>query len=134
EGLEALERWHVGGGKGSDGGDDKAGRDHVALLGSHCPKLVGIVEDDLDDAFAELNVGLEVEAIRAVIEIAQDFVLFGIALGPVPLVRQFLVEREAVDVAVGIATRAGIAIPVPGAAGPVAGLEYCDIEVELVTQ
>jgi hypothetical protein len=132
--LQALERRHVGGGKRADGSNDKAGGDNVALFGADCPKFVDVVEDGLDDAFAKLNVGLEVEAFSAVIEIAQNLVLLGIALGPVPLLRQVLVERIAVDLTVGIATCAWIAIPVPGAADPVAGLEHCHVEVELVAQ
>ncbi|HEV3309228.1 MAG TPA: hypothetical protein VG815_01730, partial [Chloroflexota bacterium] len=71
------------------------------MLGAHCPNLVGVVEDGLDDSFAELNVGLEVETLGAMLEIAQNLVLLGIALGPVPLLRQILVERIAVDVTVG---------------------------------
>src|ERR1700751_1948076 len=60
--------------------------------------------------------------------------MLGITLGPVPLLGQVLVERIAVDVAVGISTCARIAIPVPGAADAVAGLEHGDVEVKLVAQ
>jgi len=77
----------------------------------------------LDDALAELDVGLKVEAFGAELEVAQDLVLLRIALGPVPFLQQVLVERVTVDVAVRVAARAGIAIPVPGAAAAVAGLD-----------
>src|SRR5262249_48928478 len=89
---------------------------------------------DLDDAFAELDVGFEVEAFGAVLKIAQDLILLWIAFGPVPLLQQVFVERVAINVAVRIAARARIAIPVPGAADPVAGLEHSDVQVELVAQ
>ncbi len=69
----------------------------------------------LDDALAELDVGLKVEALGAELEVAQDLVLLRIALGPVPFLQQVLVERVTVDVAVRVAARAGIAIPVPPA-------------------
>jgi hypothetical protein len=134
ERLEALVRRHVGGRQSADRGDDKASRHHVALVGAHCPKLGAFVEYDLDDPLAELDVGLEVEAFGAMLEIAQDLILLRIALGPVPLLQQVFVERVAIDVAIGIAACAGIAIPVPGAADPVAGLEHGDVEVELVAQ
>ena len=120
--------------RAADGGDNEARRDDVALVGAHGPQLGVVIEDDFDDALAELDVGLEVEALGAVLEVAQDLVLLRIALGPVPFLQQVLVERVTVDVAVGIAARAGIAIPVPGAADAVAGLEHGDVQVKLVAQ
>ena len=62
--------------------------------------------------------GLRVEALGAVLEVAQDLVLLRIALGPVPFLQQVLVERVTVDVAVRVAARAGIAIPVPPTPSP----------------
>src|SRR5664279_4144809 len=50
------------------------------------------------------------------LKITQHFVLLGIALGPFPLLQELLVPGETVNVGVGIATRAGVAVPVPGAA------------------
>src|SRR5882762_8268492 len=83
---------------------------------------------------AELDVRLKVEALGAVLEVTQDLVLLRVALGPVPLLQQVLVERVTVNVAVGVAARSGIAIPVPGAADAIAGLEHGDVQVELVAQ
>ena len=132
--LEPLDRRHVGGRQGADRGDDEARPDGVAFVGAHRPQLGVVVEDDFDDALAELDVGLEVEALGAVLEVAQDLVLLRIALGPFPFLQQVLVERVTVDVAVGVAACAGIAIPVPGAADAVAGLEHGDVQVELVAK
>src|ERR1700723_2134469 len=50
------------------------------------------------------------------LKITKDFGLLGIALGPFPLLQELLVPGETVNVGVGIATRAGVAVPVPGAA------------------
>src|SRR6516162_9650029 len=47
---------------------------------------------------------------------SEDFVLLGIALGPFPLLQKLLVPGETVNVGVRIATRARVAVPVPGAA------------------
>ena len=125
---------HVGGRQGADGRDNEARRDGVAFVGAHGPQLGVVIEDDFDDALAELDIGLQVEALGAVLEVAQDLVLFRIALGPIPFLQQVLVERVTVDVAIGVAACAGIAIPVPRAADAVAGLEHRDVQVELVAQ
>jgi hypothetical protein len=132
ERAKSLERRQVGGRERADGGDHVARFGGVALVGINRPKLRGLVEDDLDDALAELDVGLEIEAFGAMFEIAQNLVLLRIALGPVPFLQQVLVEGVAVNVAVGIAARAGIAIPVPGAADAIAGLEYGGTHIKLV--
>ena len=132
KGAQPLDRRHVGGRQGTDGRDDEARRDGVAFVGAHGPQLGVVIEDDFDDALAKLDVGLQVEALGAVLEVAQDLVLLRIALGPVPFLQQVLVERVTVDVAVGVAACAGIAIPVPGAADAVAGLEHRDVQVKLV--
>jgi hypothetical protein len=50
------------------------------------------------------------------LKIAQDLRLLGIAFGPFPLLKQLFVPGEAIDVGLGIATRAGVTVPVPGAA------------------
>src|ERR1700724_2411553 len=50
------------------------------------------------------------------LKITEDLGLLGIAFGPVPLLQQLLVPGEAIDVGVRIAARAGVAVPVPGAA------------------
>src|SRR5581483_5715921 len=72
----------------------------------------------------------EIEAVGDVGEIAQDFRLLGIAQAPRPLLRQFLRERVAVVVALAVAARAGIAVPIPDAADVLALLEADDLEAE----
>jgi hypothetical protein len=74
----------LAGRQGADRGDDEARPDDVASVGAYRPTLGVVVEDDLDDALAELDVGLKVEALGAVLEVAQDLILLRIALGPVP--------------------------------------------------
>jgi hypothetical protein len=52
-------------------------------------------------------------------------------LAPVPFVQQLLREGEGVGIALGIETRAGIAVPVPGAADAGAGLKHPGAQAEL---
>src|SRR5262245_35287067 len=52
-------------------------------------------------------------------------------LGPFPFLEQLLREGIAIAIAFGIEARAGIAIPVPGAADIGAGLEHTDAQAEL---
>jgi hypothetical protein len=68
------------------------------------------------------------------LEVAQDLVLLRITLRPFPFLQQVPVERVTVDVAVGIAACARIAIPVPRATDAVARLEHGNFQVELVAK
>ena len=72
----------------------------------------------------ELDVAAEVEAVGDVVEVAQDLRLLGVLAAPLPLLHQVLVERVAVDVRLGVAAGARVAVPVPGAADVVAGFEH----------
>src|SRR5262249_7145372 len=126
EAVEPLELRNVGGRKAADGGNDEAGRIHLALVGAHGPAIGLFIEHGLDTALAELDVGLEVEALGAMLEIAQDLVLLRIAFGPLPLLKEVPVEGVAIDVTIGVATRTGIAVPVPGTADAMARLDRLD--------
>src|SRR5215475_12343415 len=68
------------------------------------------------------------------LKISQDLILLWVALGPIPFLQQMLIECVTVNVAVGIAACAGIAVPVPGAANAIASLEYRDVETKLIAQ
>ena len=68
------------------------------------------------------------------LEITEDFGLLGIALGPFPLLQQLLVPGEAIDVGVRIATRAGVAVPVPSAANRLAGFINPHLQPQLVPE
>src|SRR3546814_5603617 len=86
------------------------------------------------DARAEADVAAQVEPVRDMLEIAHDLRLSGIALGPGPLLLEFVGEGEGIVVALGIATRAGIAVPVPGAAHTVGGLQALRRQAQLLAQ
>src|SRR5882757_5445174 len=76
------------------------------------------------DPAPELDIAAQIELVGDVVEIAQRFRLAGKVLGPVPFLQQFLRERVAVGVTFRIEARAGITVPVPGAADIGAGLEH----------
>src|SRR5215475_14807279 len=82
-------------------------------------------------AAPKLDVTAQVELVGDVVEIAQRLRLAREMLGPVPFVEQFLREGEAVGIALRIEARAGVAVPVPGAADTGAGLEHAHPEAEL---
>ena len=104
------------------------------LLGAHAPAIGGLVVMRGDDAGVEADVALQVEPVGDMVEVAQDLRLAGIALGPFPLAHQLGREGVPVDVAFGIAARAGIAVPVPGAADAAAGFQHLHRQAETVAQ
>src|SRR3954447_13686081 len=83
------------------------------------------------DAAVELNIATQVELVGDIIQIALGLGLRREVLFPIPFFEQFLRERVAVGPALGVETRAGIAVPVPGAADPAAGLEHPHPQPEL---
>ena len=97
-------------------------------------RLVALVEFGAGHARVELHVALQVVAFGDMLEITQDFGLLGIAFGPFPLLQQLLVPGEAIDVGVGIATRAGVAVPVPGAANGFTGFINPHLQPQFVPQ
>ena len=134
EGVDAGDAGHVGGREAADGGDEEAGVETLAGGGLDDPAVAAAVEAGGGDAGAELDVAAEVEAVDDVFEVAQDFGLGGVALGPLPFLLEF--GREAVGVveALGIAAGAGVAVPIPRAAHAIGGLEHADVEAEFVAQ
>src|SRR5450631_96132 len=114
--LQALQLRHVRGRQGAYGCDEITCRNLFVLVGTHRPQAGCLVEFRACHAGIELNVAFEVVAFGNMLEITQDFGLLGIAFGPFPLLQELLVPGETINVGVGIATRTGVAVPVPGAA------------------
>ncbi len=76
------------------------------------------------DAGVELDVATQVEAVGDVVGVLQDLGLGRVALGPVPLLLELVGELVRVLHALDVAARAGVAVPVPGAADAAARLEH----------
>src|SRR5581483_3262913 len=79
--------------------------------------------DHRGDARVEFDVAPEIERVRDVVSVANDFRLAGIALGPVPAAGDLVGEAVLIFEALHIAASARIAVPVPGSADILAGLE-----------
>ena len=114
--LQALELRYVRGRQTTYCGNEVRCRNLFPVVGTHRPQVGSLVEFGAGHARIELNVAFEIVAFGNMLEITEDFVLLGIALGPFPLLQELFVPSETVNVGVGIATRAGVAVPVPGAA------------------
>ncbi|MBA7638652.1 hypothetical protein ES703_46308 [subsurface metagenome] len=100
----------------TDGEHDEAAGQLAAVADFHLPEIARLVELHGLDGAVELHVFAQIELVGDVVQIPQVLGLAGEALLPVPFVEQFLRERKAVGVALGIEAAAGIAVPVPGAA------------------
>ena len=72
----------------------------------------------------ESNITAQIEFVRHLLQITQSLRLACEVLTPIPFIEQFLRERIAVAVGFGIEPRAGIAIPVPGAADIATSLKH----------
>src|SRR6185436_8726344 len=83
------------------------------------------------DPAIELHVLAQAELVGDVVEIAQVLGLAREFLLPVPFVQKLAREGVAVGVALRIEARAGIAVPVPGAAEIAARLEDGRLDAEI---
>src|SRR6476660_4058505 len=93
-----------------------------------------LIEARLGDLGIEFDAAAQIEAVRHMVQVFQNFMLLRIPLGPLPLLQQGAIEGVAIDVAVRIAAAAGVAVPVPGSADPAAGLEPLDGQAYFVTK
>ena len=97
-----------------------------ARIKCDCPALRGFIEMRADDAAIELDMAAQIEAVRHMLQIAECFGLRGEMLAPAPFLQQLIGKGIAIGVAFRIKARAGVAIPIPGAAQITAGLEHLD--------
>jgi hypothetical protein len=81
------------------------------------PLVVIFVVPGPGDPRFELDILAQIELVGDIVEITQSLRLGGEMLAPVPFLQQFVGERITVTVAFGIEARAGVAVPVPCAAG-----------------
>src|SRR5262249_21023426 len=95
------------------------------------PASRGLVIDSRGDAASELDVATQIELVGDVFAVAQRFRLAGEMLGPFPFLEEVPGEGITVGIALRIEARAGITIPVPGAADLGAGLEHARLQTEL---
>src|SRR5262245_17448056 len=111
--------------------DQKPCRIAAAILQHDLPASCGLTIASSGYARVELNVPAQVEYVGDRIEIPLGLGLGREMLAPVPRVEQRLRERISVGPAFGIETGAWVAIPIPGATHPAAGLECAHLKSEL---
>jgi hypothetical protein len=131
ERIASLDARQGGRGERTDRSHKKAARMLATVFQRDAPVSRILIVNRSDNPAPELDVTPQVELVGNMVAIAQGFRLAGKVLGPFPFLQQFLREGIAIGIAFGIETRAGIAIPVPGAADIGAGLEHADAQAEL---
>jgi hypothetical protein len=134
ERLEAGNFRHVGRRQTPHGSDQELGLEFLASLGRDRPTVGGLVVGGAGDAGVEMDVALQVQLVGDEVHIAQDFGLLRVALGPFPLLEQFIRELEAVGMALTVATRARIAVPIPGSTDAIGSFEDGGIESKPIAQ
>src|SRR6266404_4160758 len=105
------------------------GRD-ATFLSLYRPCVCLAVEDRLFGPGVELDIAPEVEAVSHMVDVTQDLRLRAVALGPMPFLLQLVREGIRVFHAFDVAATPRVAVPVPGAANPTAGLEATHLEAE----
>ena len=114
----------------TDRGDEEARREAAAVFQRDAPALRRLVIDRRVDAARKPDVAAQVEFVGDIFAVAQRLRLAGEMLRPFPFVQQLPGEGVTVGIALGIEARAGIAVPVPGAADLGAGLEHAHPQAE----
>ena len=125
---------HVGRGQAAHGGDQVGGGEALAGSRRHVPQVCRFVVAGTIHAGVEANVPAQVEAVCHMVEVAHDLGLLGVALGELPLADQIIGEGVAVGMAFGIAARAGVAVPVPGAAHAIGRFQQKRVQAQPVAQ
>src|SRR5580700_3420982 len=110
--------------------DAKARSRGLGFVSLYRPCVCLAVEDRLSDPGVELDVAPEVEAVGHMVDVTQDLRLRPVALGPMPFLLQVVREGIRVLHAFDVAATPWVAVPVPGAANPTAGLEGTHFEAE----
>src|SRR6185312_6519714 len=96
----------------------------VAAIGLDRPAPGAFVEGCFGHAGIERDVAAKLEAVGDVIGVGEDFGLRRILFRPAPLLVELFREGKRILHALDVTARAGIAVPVPGAAHAAACFEY----------
>src|SRR5271156_928507 len=110
--------------------DTKARSRSGTFVSRYRPCVCMALEDRPFDPGVELYIAPEVEAVSHMVDVTQDLGLRAVALGPMPFLLQLVRERIRVLHTFDVASTSWAAVPVPGAANPVTGLEGTHFEAE----
>src|SRR6185436_1553298 len=103
-------------------------------LGLDRPAVRALVVACGDNARAELDVAAQVELARNVVKVGSNLRRTGIALARLPFGRQLARKEVAVDVALRIAARAGIPVPIPCSAEVATRFEHARRQAQAIAQ
>src|SRR5882672_3000130 len=95
-----------------------------AIVGRKLPAFRGLIPNSRSHLGAKADISPEIIAFGHEAEVAQDLRLGGVFLRPFPRALQLRIEGVAVVDGLNVATRAGIAVPVPGAADIASLFQY----------
>ena len=121
--VKARECGRVGRRKRTGGHDEVPRRPRLAAVARRSPTRADLVERGADEARVEQDALAKPEAIGHVVRVPQQLWLRGVALAPVPLLLELLVEAVRVLEALNVDARVGIAVVVPSAAYAVRRLD-----------
>ncbi len=124
EAVSAFEVWCIGRRQAARRHDAIGGGHCVAIFRGHGPAVCGLIKHGRFYPRVELNVLAHVKAVGDMVEIFQNDGLRRIAFRPLPFLLQGFIELERIFHAFHITARAGITVPVPGAANARAGLQH----------
>ena len=130
ERLDPFEIRHAGRGQIAGGHDAEGRAGGDAGIGANGPEAGGGVEFGGRDAGVQDHVAAQIETIRDMFDVAQNFRLIAVAFRPGPFLLQAVVEGVGIFQAFHIAARAGIPVPEPGAADARPGFERARVQAE----
>jgi hypothetical protein len=122
---------HLGHRQAAGRHDAESGTGAVARIGFEPPLLRVGVEARGGHAPAETDVVAQPEAAGHMARVVENFRLRRVAFGPLPVLLQLRRERVRIGQALGVAARARVSVPVPGAADVVAGLVDAHAQAQL---
>ena len=123
EAVDARDVGHRGGGQRADGGDQELGAGAATVVDRELPLVLRLIPGRGEDPAVECDVAAEVELVGDEVAVAEGLRLSREVLAPLPLLEDLVVEGVAVRPALRVEARAGVAVPVPGAADIAASLE-----------
>ena len=118
--IEALDLGHPCVRQAAGGEHDEFCGHGLAVGERDRPQVGALIELRAFDDGVELDVGAETKTVGDVVGVFQNLRLRRVALAPVPFLLQLFGERIGILHALDVAARAGIAVPVPGAADAIA--------------
>ena len=129
--FDAIDLRRLGRGETAGGHDVIAAGYSRAVVGREQPAFHGLIPRRRRDPCAKADVTPQIIAIGNEAKVAQDFGLGCVFLRPFPRALQLRIEGVAVVDGLNVAARAGISVPVPGAADVVGLLQRHNCEAGL---